>query len=107
MDSELPDAADSASYHEETDTYRATFDNADITPSIAVVEVMATVLERDATEMPSLAEVIDPEALDQFLMTRSKEPHGSERTVEFTFVGHEVTILSCGLIKVQPIATEE
>lgn len=107
MDSELPDAGDSVSYHEETDTYRATFDNASITPSIAVVEVMATVLEREAAEMPPMAEVIDPEALDLFLLTQSTESHGGGRTVEFTFVGHEVAILSCGLIKVHPVTTEE
>lgn len=107
VNSELPDAEDSVSYDPETDTYRATYDNSNTTPTAAVIKMMATILERDPTEMSPLADVVDPEALDQFLMTRANGAHEGERRVEFSFQDHEVTVLRCGIIKVRPEASGE
>ena len=103
MSPELPDVADGVAYDAETNTYRATFGSTTTTPSVAVVEMITSIYERDPTDLTPLGTVIDPDALDQFLQTPALGNPDGERKVEFTFEEHSVTLLSYGLIKVQPV----
>ena len=107
MTSELPDVEDSVNYNEETNTYWAAFDMRKTNATLAVITVMASVLEKDPTDLKPLLEVVDPEALNQLMQPQEPGPHASDRTVKFRYHSHEVRILSYGIIKVQPITSEK
>lgn len=107
MSNELPDVADGVSYDPETDMYRATFNTTASKPSVAVVKALANVCGEHPAELAPLYESIDPNALDQFLMTPAGGQHDGDRKAAFTFQNHSVTLLSCGLIKVQPETTAD
>lgn len=106
MSDKLPDVEDTMNYDSETDTYRATFDSKTIDPSLAVVKGLASVCEKQPTELTPLGTIIDPNALDQILTTPASDPTG-DRKVEFTFEEHAVTVMSYGLVKIQPVATAD
>lgn len=103
MGDDPPPATDSVSYDPGTETFRATFDSVVTPPSIAVVEVLATVRDCEPTDLDPLYEAVDPEALDRLLTVPAAGPDAGDRTVTFAFADHEVTVLSCGLVKVRPL----
>lgn len=85
----------------ETETYRARFGSRNVAPSIATVEVMARVCDTDTTELPPVAEVIEPEALDMICTPKPGRDRDGDRVVEFTYFDHVVRIKSYGVIEVE------
>lgn len=84
-----------------SETIRAEFDWADVDPSTAVVETVATAADRDPMELEPLYNTVDTDALDNLL--RSGNSADGTTTVSFTFEGHGVTAQREGSIIVRPI----
>ena len=69
-------------------------------PSTAVVEALATVMDRDPTELPTLYDTIDPDALDA-LTAAAGAPDGI--TVSFEYEHYAVTVHSNRRIDVEAL----
>lgn len=104
MTVEPPDDV-SVSHDPETDAYRATFDSATVEPTVAVVQTMAVAEETDPTELGSLYEAIDPQALDRICGEGVPRREGT-RTVEFTYQDRRVTVESPGFVEIRPVDDE-
>ena len=100
MSDDLPDVENAISYDAETDTYRATFDSKAIDPSVAVVTMLSKVREKPSAELTPLFSAIDPEALDKLLTSPSVGHQTGDREAGFTIDQYEVTVRSCGIVKV-------
>lgn len=86
----------------ESGTYRASFDSSSESVCWAVVSMVATISETRPTALPSLATVIDPDALDAALYPKPSDQSRGDVHVTFRYDGHEVTVHSYGIITVQP-----
>lgn len=64
-----------------------------------VVQEVANTTGKDALELPSLYEVIDPDALDTLVAEMS------DGGVSFSYAGHEVTVKSDGSISLEEYPT--
>jgi hypothetical protein len=62
-----------------------------------VVEAVATVEDREMTEMEPLADSIDPDALEEVFAG----PRRDRGNVTFRYAGHEVTVYAHGEVVVQ------
>lgn len=69
------------------ETYRKRFD-AERRPSMAVVEVVASLADEEPTGLDPLHSAIDPDALDAV----ARSPDGGV-TVSFAYAGFDVTVL--------------
>jgi hypothetical protein len=78
---------------------RAATLGAEMTASEAVLETVADRAGVDATELPSLYDAIDPDALDALFRD------GRPGRVSFVYAGHEVTV--CGRDQVTVICEPE
>lgn len=102
MSDELLDVTEGATFDFETKTYRASFDCKTTDPSTAVIRIMATVKNKRPLDLSPLGREIDLDSLDQLLTTPSPRDRSNSRKIEFMYVDHTVTVMSCGLIKVKP-----
>lgn len=80
--------------------HRVTLED-DAAPSEAVVQAIAQAKGIDPLEMPSLYEIMDPEALDAVLK------RGSISYIQFPFCGYTVIVVADGRILVQNCETNE
>lgn len=95
-----PVTEDAVDYDPETDTYRASFDGATDSACLAVISTVATVAQREPTDLQPLHSVIDPDALD-VLMRPDKGPlTRGDVDVSFTLDGYDVTVHSYGVVSV-------
>ena len=74
------------------------YDWADVSPSVAVVEALGTLTDRDPVDLPTLNEVIDSDALDA-IFTDSTSGR-TVTTVSFAYAGHSVTVVDDGTVVV-------
>lgn len=58
----------------------------------AVVEAVAAVSGADTEDLPSLYDVVEPEALDRLVAPRVTGTPRSDVTVQFTYCGKRVTV---------------
>ena len=65
------------------------------TPSTAVVETVAAVLDREPTAFDPLFEAVDPEALDAVTLS-------ADGLVSFRYAGCLVTVATTGTVTVEP-----
>ncbi|MFC7133634.1 MULTISPECIES: HalOD1 output domain-containing protein [Salinibaculum] len=107
MTATTPEPRAAIEYRPEIDTYRVTFEHGSAPPSLVVPETMATVTETAVDDLDPLHAVIDPDALDALFQPRVKSAHRGDGEVIFEYLGHEVTVRSCGEILVQPLAESE
>ena len=66
----------------------------------AVIEVVREVADREGvqpTDLPPLYESIDPDAIDSMI---SSVPPGAGGSIEFTYVGYEISVCADGEITV-------
>lgn len=84
---------------------REQYDWSAISPASAVVETIATALDRAPTSFGPLYEYIDPDALNT--VVGSASPTGRTRTtvVSFRFGAHEVAVHGNGEVVVRPNAS--
>lgn len=80
-------------------------DWAAVDPAVAVVETVSDATGRDPTELPTLHDALDSDALNDLCVddTRDTDPV----TLSFVYADHDVTVIGNGTIIVEPIADEE
>lgn len=83
-------------------TVRESYDWAETTPSAAVVETMAAVVDSDPTEIGPLYDSIDPDALDTLFRETGSSPMCDDGYVSFTFADHSVAVHADGDVIVRP-----
>ncbi|MGQ3411161.1 HalOD1 output domain-containing protein [Natrinema sp. LN54] len=94
-------------YDIETNTYRVQYDFASVEPSVAVVETLESITERESATLPPLYEVIDPEGLDTVLEHAQRTRHTQHLTVSFRYHEFLVTVSGDGTIEVAVIDDED
>ena len=89
---------------EGVDTTIRRVDWAEVDPAVAVVETVSDATGRDPTELPTLHDALDSDALNDLCVddTRDTDPV----TLSFVYAGHDVTVIGNGTIIVEPIADE-
>jgi hypothetical protein len=94
-------------YRPETDSYRATYSNGTIPPSLAVVWTIEEITDRDTHELEPLSNVIDPHALDALFDRRANGIHRGDGEVRFTYQLFDVFVRSYGVIEIRPTQSSE
>lgn len=90
----------SLTYDADEDTYVAEFDGSDVSPSVAVVSVVAKITGQSVTDLRPLDHVVDPDALNRIVRHRPPGPSRNERLVEFTYQELTIQLSSSGVVKV-------
>lgn len=107
LSNDPPAEEGSVRYNPETGTYRSAFDATTIDPSIAVVNVMATVCDTKPVQLAPLYEAIDPEAIDR-LFTKPPNGHADgDCIIKFSYLGYRVCVKSYGVIEVRPLPADK
>lgn len=83
-----------------TESFRYRFD-ADVSPSVAVVEAICQKDDNDPKSLPTLHDTLDPDALDSILESTSDGE--MPIVVSFAYAGYSVTVGSHGVVTVDPI----
>jgi len=73
----------------------------EVPPSVAVVETVSNATGREPTELPSLYDTIDSDALDALCTDDGRDTEAI--TVSFVYAEQEVTVLGGGTVIVEPI----
>ena len=81
--------------------FQAAYDSTRESASLAVVTVVATVLDRDPLDLPPLESAIETDALDR-LVACSTGVQGCD-SISFQYEGIEVTLTSGGRIEADPM----
>ncbi|WP_336328762.1 HalOD1 output domain-containing protein [Halovenus sp. HT40] len=84
------DSMSAVTFDADREWFQATYDSKRDSPSLAIVAIVASALERDPLAMPPLQSILDTDALDK-LATESA--NGCDR-VTFSYEGVEVTATS-------------
>lgn len=80
-------------YDPESHVYRVPFDPSDSgTVGEVVVENVATIEGVEATALPALYDVVDPEAVDRLVGTAGRETTPGNVVVEFPYAGYTVAV---------------
>jgi len=82
------------------ETYVAEFDDCDVSPSVAVISVVAKITGRSVADLRPLHHVVDPDALDRIVRHCPSGPSRNERLVEFTYQGLSIQLSNRGVIEV-------
>lgn len=94
------DLAESIEHDPATETYRCSFDEASIAPSIAVIEMLAHIRDSDPLELATLYRYVDPEALDALYVKAANGFREGEVVVAFTYDGQSIRVKSGGVIEI-------
>ena len=62
------------------------------TPSIEIIEQVASLEETDPVALPPLYDTVDPEALDSLFHSSTSGGARAESTVRFTYCGYDVRV---------------
>lgn len=93
-------------YDIETNTYRTAYDFASVDPSVAVIDVLETITERESTALPPLYEAVDPEALEAVLESAQRTPHPDQSSVSFRYQEFAITVFGDGALEVAVVGDE-
>lgn len=86
------------------ETVRSTFDWSSTSACSAVVETVASAIDRDPTALDTLNDQVDTDALDALFRTGPATPPRTTLSVSFTYMGRAVTIDADGHVEVAPLA---
>lgn len=86
----------------ESESFKATYDSTRDSTTLAVVEVVATALDKDPLNLTPLQSVVDTDSLDD-LATETSTGHGNCASISFCYEEYEITVLSDGSIEADPI----
>lgn len=103
MSDDAPHSGLSVRYDLDTNTYQATFDSTNLDPSIAIVQVLASIRETDPASMEPVYETIDPNALDSLIRNRHPSRATGDLVIEFAYLEYSVTVKSYGVIEARPL----
>jgi len=78
---------------------RADFDWTDVTPSSAVIEVIAEATDQDPTALEPLYASVDPDALDRLVQRNGVGSNERMLSVSFSFAGYTVAVRSNGIVE--------
>ncbi|WP_232700320.1 HalOD1 output domain-containing protein [Halobacterium wangiae] len=106
LDVDSIDRSEAVDYSPETDTYRTSFDGSTESVSMAVVSTVAVVTETGPTSLPTLNDVLDPEALDSLVERRDRDSAAKDFRLSFEYADCTVTVHSYGIIAVRPPAVD-
>lgn len=70
------------------------------TPSLEIIEQVASLEETDPLALPPLYDTVDPEALDSLVHSSAADGARAESTVRFTYCGYDVRVEADGDIVV-------
>lgn len=70
-----------------------------VRPSVAVVNRVAAIEGIEPTDLPTLYEAVDPDALDALVESTSKAD-SCDFQIEFPYHGYEVTVTTNGVIHI-------
>ncbi|QSW97871.1 HalOD1 output domain-containing protein [Haloterrigena alkaliphila] len=70
------------------------------TPSLELIEQVASLEETDPMALPPLYDAIDPEALDSLCRSSASDGAMTEPTVHFTYCGYDVRVGAAGDVAV-------
>lgn len=90
-----------------TDTTATTSLDGSYTITEAVVTAVADADGVSPLELPPLATVLDPDALETFVATMTSGPDEPMTTVEFAYNGYTVTVTGDGSVTVTELGTQE
>lgn len=90
-------------YDAERRTYRAYYEPEQDAPSLALVEVIATIEEISPTALEPLGDTLEIEAFDAVLRS-PPDDHGSWITL--SYAGYDVAIHSDGVMELQPTGSD-
>lgn len=68
------------------------FDGPDETPTTAIIEAIEEYSGVDATTLPSLTEIVDPDSLNQLLGAPPGRAPGHVVTVSFSYAGYRIWV---------------
>jgi len=91
-------------YSSRTNSYRAEFDRGQ-GPSVTVVGLVCSALERSVTDLPPLNDAVDPDALDALFGGEGLERDETEKVLEFNYANCTVRVESEGYVVVVPERT--
>lgn len=75
----------------------ATFEGSADAVSHTIVQRIAELTEREATQLPPLYEAVDPDALDR--LVDSVSPAATSLSIQFTYAGRQVTVDADGTVR--------
>lgn len=97
---------DGLDYNANTGTYRTTFSIHDTQPSTAVLQAIARLEDVEPTALDSLHPTVDPDALNRLMLSGLRGQDGDVR-VSVSIGGYRATIHSYGIIKLDPLNSED
>ncbi|WP_049941582.1 HalOD1 output domain-containing protein [Haloterrigena turkmenica] len=62
------------------------------TPSLEIIERVASLEETDPLALPPLYDTIDPDALDSLVQSSAADGARTESTIRFTYCGYDVRV---------------
>lgn len=86
-------------------TVQTEYDWTTMEPSTAIVETIATLTERDPTDISPLFGIADPDAIDSLLLS-GEAPRTGDISVSLQLDDHEVTVTRDGVVTVSSIPSE-
>lgn len=82
---------------------RRKYDWADVLPSTAVVESIATATNRKPLTLPPLQKAVNADAVDSLFARDGPDRQAAAASVSFQYAGHQVTVHHSGVVEVQQV----
>lgn len=90
-------------HHEETGAYQLHHDwDGSESLTTTVITAVATVADAEPTELESIYEHVDPDALNALFQPKNDGTPRTGGRVSFTLAGHDVTVFAGGDVVVRP-----
>lgn len=86
-------------YDAERRTYRTYYETRRDSPSLAIVEAIATIEDIASTELEPLVDTVEVDAIDAALRSSSDD---RESRITLSYEGYDVVIQSSGVMELQP-----
>lgn len=86
-------------YDPEKDVYRMNYEMDRVSPSLALVEAIATVEETDPIALEPIGNSIDMNAIDRIIHSSSAD---HDTRITLSYQGYHATISTAGIVELQP-----
>lgn len=96
----------SLTFDSEEGAYVAEFDHDGVSPSTAIILVIAEITDQSATDLQPLYHEVDPDALNRIARDCPSGGGHSKRSVNFAYLDFTIRLLSSGVIKVYPSSSQ-
>lgn len=96
----------SLTFDSEEGAYVAEFDDGNVSPSTAIISVIAEITDQSAMDLQPLYYEVDPDALNRIARDCPSGEGHSKRSVNFAYLDFTIRLLSSGVIKVYPSSSQ-